>query len=182
MNNNFLIIVDMQNDFVTGSLGTDEAKSIVEGIKEYADNFEGEIIFTRDTHYGDYEETQEGRLLPVGHCMIGSVGWEIVPELSDLINTRKAKTFNKSTFGSQNLGYYIDSQAFLLSDDEYEEGINVYVCGVCTDICVISNALLIKAFSPEIKIHVLSSLCAGTTPEMHEKALSVMGSCLIDIM
>ena len=114
--------------------------------------------------------------------MIGSVGWEIVPELSDLIKTRKAKTFNKSTFGSQNLGYYIDSQAFLLSDDEYEEGINVYVCGVCTDICVISNALLIKAFSPEVKIHVLSSLCAGTTPEMHEKALSVMGSCLIDIM
>lgn len=182
MNNNFLIIVDMQNDFVTGSLGTDEAKSIVEGIKEYADNFEGEIIFTRDTHYGDYNETQEGKMLPVEHCKIGSVGWDVVPELASLITERKAKTFNKSTFGSQYLGYYIDNSTFFLSDEAYEDGVDVYICGVCTDICVISNVLLIKAFNPEIKIHVLSSLCAGTTPEMHEKALSVMGSCLIDIM
>ena len=171
-----LIVVDMQEDFVNGELGTPEAKAIAPRIKEYAEKFEGRIYFTRDTHYGDYLKTQEGKNLPIKHCIIGSVGWEIVPELNGINHVN----INKSRFASiplaQRISYYSD-----LCEEDGEE-IKVYICGVCTDICVVSNALVIKAFAPEVEISVIKDLCAGTSPEKHDAALKVMESCQINII
>ena len=170
---NILIVVDMQKDFVTGELGTPEAQSIVPKIKQYAKKFDGVIFFTRDTHFGDYFETQEGEKLPIKHCTIGSVGWEIVPELNDINHTDIQKSRFASLQLAQRISYY---------DDFCEQDLNVYLCGVCTDICVISNAMVIKAFAPEVKVYVLKDLCAGTSQEKHDAALNVMESCQINVI
>lgn len=162
-----LIVIDMQNDFVTGSLGTKEAQAIVPNVKkkiqEYTDCGD-QIIFTRDTHDTDYLETQEGKMLPVEHCIYPSKGWEIV----DGLEVPNCIHVNKTSFGWS--GWY---------ELNYKE---IELIGVCTDICVISNALILKAQFPELKITVDASCCAGVTPELHEAALKVMRSCQINVI
>lgn len=163
-----LIVIDMQNDFITGSLGTKEACGIVPAVRARCEQAaaEGEdILFTQDTHGADYLKTQEGRKLPVEHCIRGSHGWEICEELKPFAGTR----IEKPGFGSIELAK---------ACAPYEA---LELCGLCTDICVISNALLLKAFYPEKEILVDASLCVGVTPESHNTALSAMKSCQIEL-
>lgn len=166
-----LIVVDMQNDFIDGRLGTHEAEIIVplviEKIKAYEDA-EDEIIFTQDTHAEDYLSTQEGKKLPVVHCRKGTRGWE----LEDTIGKFSGKRFEKNTFGSTECMDYVKAGAY-----EFIE-----LVGLCTDICVISNAMLLKAALPEAFITVDSSCCAGVTPESHETALEAMKMCQIAVI
>ena len=168
-----LVVVDMQNDFVTGCLGTDEAQAVTEGIRSFAGSFDGDIVFTRDTHGGDYLSTQEGRRLPVVHCVKDTDGWQIVPELKPLSESDKClKIFDKPVFGSEELAQFA-------REKNYDE---IVLCGVCTGICVISNAVLIKAFAPETTVTVRSDLCACVTPESHLTALAAMKTCHIDVV
>lgn len=167
-----LVIVDMQKDFTYGCLGTEEAKAVIGKIAEYTRNFAGDIVFTRDTHDSGYLDTQEGKKLPVEHCIKGTEGWEIVPELKDAEQNAKA-IFDKQTFGSLELAQYIAN-----AGNKYDE---VQFCGVCTGICVISNALLVKAHMPEMPLAVLKDLCACVTPESHQTALDAMATCQIEI-
>lgn len=169
----YLIVVDMQNDFIDGALGTAEAQAILPAVAEKVRDFDGKVVFTRDTHHENYLETQEGRNLPVIHCVEGSKGWELAPELEALRLEYGLEVFNKPTFGSTAL-------AGMLMN-EYQKGNvdSVELCGVCTDICVISNALLIKASMPELPVYLHTSLCAGTTPENHCSAITAMSMCQI---
>lgn len=167
-----LIVVDMQNDFIDGALGTAEAVAIVPHVAQKIRDFEGRVLFTRDTHEENYMETQEGRNLPVPHCIRGTDGWQIHPELEKL---RREEPVNKVTFGSDMLGE-------ILRKMDAEETIrSITLIGLCTDICVISNAMLIKAFLPEAEIIVDSSCCAGVTPESHRTALDAMKMCQIRV-
>lgn len=168
-----LIIVDMQNDFIDGALGTKEAAAIVPKVEDKIRNFDGEVFFTRDTHETWYLETQEGKNLPVPHCIRGAEGWQIRKELDAL---RKTEPIDKETFGSTDLA------ADLLALHEDEEIGSITLVGLCTDICVISNALLIKATLPEVPIYVDAACCAGVTPESHENALKAMEACQIKVM
>ena len=156
--------------FVTGSLGTKEACGIVgkvtEKIKSWVESGQ-EIVFTRDTHTEAYSGTQEGRLLPVEHCRKGTWGWELIPEIQEYAKGRRI--FDKGSFGSMDLAGYI-------RDGEYD---GVEMIGLCTDICVVSNALLVKAYAPELPVWVDSSCCAGVTPESHEAALCTMRMCQV---
>lgn len=170
----FLIVVDMQNDFIDGALGTKEAVAIVPAVIDKIKNFKGKVIATRDTHTEDYLNTQEGRNLPVKHCIEGSYGWEIQKDIAELIST---EPFNKPTFGSQELGEYLKKY-----DANTEKIDSITLIGLCTDICVISNAMLIKAFLPEVPVKVDAKCCAGVTPEAHERALGAMTSCQIEIV
>ena len=165
-----LVVVDMQNDFVTGCLGTKEAQEITGAVAEFVKGFDGGVVFTRDTHGEDYMNTQEGKKLPVPHCLKGSEGWEIVPELKGL--TEGVKVFDKPTFGSTELAEYV-------KNGNYDE---VTLIGVCTGICVMSNALLIKAFSIEVPVKVIADLCACVTPDTHQTALSAMATCQVEII
>ncbi len=166
-----LIVVDMQKDFIDGALGTNEATSIVNNVIDKIKNFDGEKIFTRDTHYDNYMDTQEGKNLPVKHCIKDSEGWNIEKEI-DSLRTDDMKVFDKPTFGSVELAKYLSSN----------EGIeSVTLIGLCTDICVISNAMLIKAFMPEVKVVVDASCCAGVTPDSHNNALEAMKMCQIEV-
>lgn len=168
-----LVVVDMQNDFVTGPLGTPEARTILPKVAEKVKNFPGRVLFTRDTHEENYLESREGKALPVPHCIRGSRGWEICPELETL---RKEEPIDKPTFGSTGLG------EVLRAADQYGEKIGkITLVGVCTDICVISNALLLRAFLPEAEIAVDAACCAGVTPESHQTALRAMKACQIAI-
>jgi nicotinamidase/pyrazinamidase len=167
-----LVVVDMQNDFIDGSLGTKEAVEIVPSVKEKIENFDGKVIFTRDTHFDNYLETQEGTLLPVKHCIKNTNGWQIHPELDAL---RVSEAVDKPTFGSVILGKK------LVEENEKETIESVTLIGLCTDICVISNALLIKAFLPEVPIIVDAKCCAGVTPDSHKNALNAMMACQIKI-
>ena len=170
---NILLVIDMQNDFIDGALGTPEAVAIVPKVREKIRNFDGTVLFTRDTHGENYMETQEGKNLPVPHCIRGTDGWQIRPELEEL---RVTEPIDKGTFGSDELGK-------ILRDLNDEDPIGtITVIGLCTDICVISNALLAKAFLPEVPIEVDASCCAGVTPESHENALKAMASCQIRIV
>ena len=170
-----LIVVDMQNDFVDGSLGTPEAQRIVDHVVEKIMHFEGRVLFTQDTHEGDYLETQEGVRLPVEHCIRGTKGWELVPAIEALLMP-DSQVIEKPTFGSSEL-------VGLLERLNEEEPIrSITLAGLCTDICVISNALLIKAYFPEIPIAVDATCCAGVTVESHQRALDAMRVCQIDIV
>ncbi len=163
-----LIIIDMQKDFVTGALGTKEAQEmlprLVKKLEAIAEEGAVDLIFTQDTHTENYLDTQEGKNLPVVHCIKKSDGWQIVPELQKFIPRAKA-VVEKKSFGSTRLPSLIKP---------YEV---VEFAGVCTDICVISNALLIKAFYPEQRIQIDAACCAGSSPEAHKKALDVMKNC-----
>ena len=164
-----LIVVDMQNDFIDGSLGTGEAVKIVPAVVEKVKNFDGEVIFTQDTHGENYSDTQEGRKLPVRHCIENTEGWEIREELKPYIRTG----WKKRSFGSIALAQMIAEMRDIES---------IELVGLCTDICVVSNALIIKAANPEIPLIVDSSCCAGVTPEKHEAALEVMRSCQVEVV
>ncbi len=170
-----LVVVDMQNDFIDGALGTDEAAAIVpkvkEKIKEYRDE-NAAVIFTRDTHGEDYMKTQEGRRLPVPHCIKGTCGWEI----TDALDVEASLVIDKPAFGSLRL------MEELSSINESGGLESVELIGLCTDICVISNAMLIKAGLPEVTVTVDPACCAGVTPETHETALKAMEMCQIDIL
>lgn len=181
-----LVVIDMQNDFVTGSLGTPEARAIVprvlSHVKKCAEDGT-EVFFTRDTHTDDYLNTAEGKKLPVPHCIYDTEGWQIIPELRDIYAAEFGDNLipiNKPTFGSTRLAEELlwISQNMVDSDDVLE----IELCGVCTDICVVSNALMLKAFMPEAKISVRELLCAGTSVDAHRKALDTMRSCQIDVI
>lgn len=165
-----LVVVDMQNDFIDGALGTPEAVKIVPAVYEKIKNFDGDIVFTMDTHSSIYLETQEGKNLPVEHCIKGTDGWKLNEKIEPL--SQCCRIFEKPTFGSVELANFI-------TGGNYSE---VEIIGLCTDICVISNALLIKAFLPETPITVDSSCCAGVTPESHGNALTAMKMCQINIV
>ena len=167
-----ILVIDMQNDFIYGPLGTPEAVEITEPLCEYVKGAGCEVIFTRDTHTADYLTTAEGRRLPVVHCIEKTQGWQIAAPLAKLAE----RVFDKPTFGSTALAEYLVRENAVLPIDEIE------LCGVCTDICVISNAMLIKAHLPECRITVNSRLCAGTSPEAHERALLCMQGCHIEII
>lgn len=168
-----LVVVDMQNDFIDGALGSAEAASIVGAVAERVEKFSGEVIFTRDTHYENYLSTSEGIKLPVKHCIKDTFGWQIstgieVPE--------GARIFDKETFGSTELAHT------LARENEKEKISEVELVGLCTDICVISNAFILKAYLPECEISVNSALCRGVTPESHENALAAMRACQIKVI
>ncbi|WP_300410250.1 isochorismatase family cysteine hydrolase [Lagierella sp.] len=165
-----LVVVDMQNDFVIGSLGTKEAKAILPRVVEKIEGFDGEIYFTRDTHEEDYLNTQEGKVLPVKHCIKGTEGWELHPEIQKYA---KENIIDKVTFGSKELAEKIEEVHGKEKID------SITLVGLCTDICVISNALILKAFIPEVKIIVDENCCAGVSPESHERALESMKACQI---
>ena len=169
-----LLVIDMQNDFIDGSLGTPEAAAIVPAVVERVRGFDGDVIFTRDTHFENYMETQEGQNLPVPHCIRGTKGWEIEPRLDALRLELDAPVLDKLTFGCREL------PAFL--EERYPEGLeSVELVGLCTDICVISNAMLLKAFFPELPVCVTASCCAGVTPQSHGNALEAMKMCQIAV-
>lgn len=178
-----LVVVDMQNDFVDGALGTPEAVGIIPNICKKIKGFDGKVVFTMDTHQQEYLDTQEGKCLPVKHCINGTSGWELQRDVRDAIHAHKSTyfpatpfEFDKPTFGSVELGLHI---AEVEQKKEIEE---IVLVGLCTDICVISNALLLKAFVPEIPITVDASCCAGVTPESHRNALVAMRMCQINII
>ena len=168
-----LIVVDMQNDFISGALGSAAAMQIVKPVADRIKEFDGRVIFTRDTHTDEYMQTQEGRKLPVPHCIKETHGWQIdsaitVPEGSVI--------FDKITFGSVELAQY------LVSLNEKETIDQIELVGLCTDICVISNAMIVKAYYPEIPIYVDAKACAGVTPQSHKNALDAMKMCQINII
>jgi nicotinamidase-related amidase len=171
-----LIVVDMQNDFVDGALGTDEAKAIVPRVIDKVKNHKGTVIYTRDTHDQGYISTQEGRNLPVTHCVESTLGWEIIDELKKLALENSSIVFNKDTFGSKDL---INHLVELEKSEPIEE---IQIVGLCTDICVISNALAIKTYLPEVPIVVDAKCCAGVSPESHEIAIKAMKTCQVSIL
>lgn len=175
MPRNYLIVVDMQNDFVNGSLGTGEARAIVPKVIKKVMEFDGTVIFTRDTHRSNYMETQEGRLLPVEHCIAYSDGWELIDELEAVKMKAGFRAYSKSTFASVDLAVDLRAEHVKQSIESIE------VIGLCTDICVVSNALLLKAYLPEVPIYVDAACCAGVTPQKHEAALETMRSCQVMI-
>lgn len=170
-----LIVIDMQNDFVDGSLGTKEAQGIVGNVVEKIRQYQGKKVFaTRDTHGENYKSTSEGKHLPVPHCIKGTQGWEIRPEVFDALKEVNAEIIDKPFFGSLVL---VDRLAEMAIQEELE----IELVGLCTDICVVSNALLLKARLPEAVIRVDASCCAGVTPESHEAAIVTMKMCQVDI-
>lgn len=174
----YLIVVDMQKDFIDGSLGTEEAQSIVEKVKEKILSYPKDRVYaTLDTHGEDYLSTQEGKVLPVPHCIKGTEGWGLHPALKELI--LPDHFFEKGSFGSLQLA---ESMRELFRQQDSMEGASIELVGLCTDICVVSNALLLKAFLPEVPISVDSSCCAGVTKEKHLAALETLRSCQIEVL
>lgn len=169
----FLIVVDMQRDFVDGALGTPEAQAIVAGAVEKILHFDGEIIATLDTHGADYLQTSEGRKLPVPHCIRGTDGWKLDARVAAALEQRGYTAIEKPSFGSLELPEAIRRSA-------PDGALDIELIGLCTDICVVSNALILKAHFPEAEIHVDPSCCAGVTHERHRAALATMQSCQID--
>ena len=170
-NRKLLVVVDMQKDFIDGSLGTPEAQAIVPSVKKRIEEYVAEgqdVVFTLDTHYENYMETLEGKNLPVFHCLKGSEGWQLAPELQNF----PGKRFEKPTFGSVDLARYVQ-------DREYER---IELLGLCTDICVITNAMLLKTVLPGTPIAVNEACCAGVTPESHANALKAMKMCQVEIV
>ena len=165
-----LVVVDMQNDFIDGALGTPEAASIVPYVREVIESFDGKVLFTRDTHFADYMDTQEGKNLPVPHCIKDTDGWRIRRELDAL---RKTPAIDKITFGSKDLVDILKGEPSIES---------ITFVGLCTYICVISNVMLTKAFFPEIPLIVDAKACAGVTPESHQNALAAMKMCQVRIV
>lgn len=169
-----LVVVDMQKDFVDGALGTKEAAGIVDAVVDVIQSFDGEVVYTKDTHFDNYMETQEGKKLPVPHCIRNSAGWQLDDKVQAAFKEHN-RVFEKVTFGSKELARYLEQE------NEKEVIEEVTLIGLCTDICVISNAMLIKAFLPEARIQVIERACAGVTPESHHNALEAMKVCQIEI-
>jgi len=169
-----LIVVDMQKDFVDGALGSKEAVAIVDNVVKKIEGFEGDIIVTYDTHRENYMETQEGKNLPVPHCIKGTAGWKLDAKVQAALDKKAYKAVEKPTFGSTELPEYIKAN--------YKPAeIEIELIGLCTDICVVSNALLMKANFLETKVSVDASCCAGVTPESHNAALTTMKMCQVNV-
>jgi len=169
----YLVVVDMQNDFVDGSLGTEEAVNIIDNVVSEITNFTGQVLFTCDTHDDNYENTVEGNFLPVRHCIQNTKGWAIQEKVKEALDSVGAIGFLKETFGCESLVDYLKNQ---------EKVDSIGIIGLCTDICVISNALTLKTYFPNTEIWVRSNACAGVTPKSHENALSAMKMCHIKII
>ncbi len=169
-----LLVIDMQTDFVDGALGSPEAVAIIPNVlREIAKYDKKDIIATRDTHPESYMQTREGRYLPVPHCIQYTSGWKLHPEIAPALEG--CMIVDKPTFGSTELSDHIVKLA-------ETEDVEVTLVGLCTDICVVSNAMLIKAALPEIDVKVVADACAGVTPESHSAALMTMKMCQIDII
>lgn len=168
-----LVVIDVQNDFVSGSLGTQEAQEMLPRLVAKLEAFDGVVFATQDTHGADYAQTQEGKMLPVAHCERGTWGWRMVDEVEALVERKGATVFEKPCFGSTAL---VDALVKLHEDGSLE---SVELVGLCTDICVVSNALMIKAALPEMPVYADASCCAGVTPQKHDAALDVMESCQV---
>ena len=176
MSKKLLIVVDMQNDFTTGALRNEDAIAIIPNVVNKVKEAVAEgtdVIFTRDTHTDEYMNTEEGRNLPVPHCIEGSEGWELIDELKPFASSA-AHVIDKVTFGSSTLGDILAK--------EYADASEVELIGICTDICVISNALLTKAFLPNVHVKVDASCCAGVTPDSHNTALDAMRACHVEVI
>lgn len=175
----FLIVVDMQKDFIDGALGTQEAMAVVPNVAEKIKGFDGKVIATMDTHDEGYLDTQEGRMLPVPHCIRLTEGWKINGGISDAIDElphgNLYTVIMKPAFGS------VDLATALAAANQQEPIDEVVLVGLCTDICVVSNALLVKAFLPEVKVTVDAACCAGVTPESHAAALKTMQMCQVNV-
>lgn len=169
-----LIVVDMQKDFVNGALGSKEAVGIVENVVKKIEGFDGDIIVTYDTHAENYMDTQEGKRLPVPHCIKGTEGWALDRNVQKALEDKEYKVIEKPTFGSTQLVEYIKSN---YNPDETE----IELIGLCTDICVVSNALLMKANFLETKVSVDAKCCAGVTPESHNASLLTMKMCQVEV-
>lgn len=171
---NVLVVVDMQKDFIDGSLGTKEAQAIVEPVIQKMKSYSrADIYLTRDTHPENYLETAEGKKLPVVHCIEGTAGWQLHPQIEALAEPEHI--IDKPTFGSV-------AMMELLREENEKEPLGIEIIGLCTDICVVSNALLLKAAMPENTIKVDSSCCAGVTPDSHGAALATMRMCQIEVI
>ena len=165
----YLIVVDMQNDFIYGCLGSEAARSIIDRVVKRTSEFDGKVRFTLDTHYDNYLNTQEGKYLPVKHCIENTQGWEII----DPLKPYAVNCFKKNTFGSVELAEQLSKEKDIES---------IELIGVCTSICVISNAMLLKAFLPETKIIVRADCCACVSEESHKAALKAMETAQIEIV
>ena len=170
----FLVVVDMQKDFVDGALGTKEAVAIVPNVVKKINEFDGKIFVTYDTHFENYMETNEGKNLPVEHCIKGTDGWKLNDEVAAALSGKDYTEVEKITFGSVKLPELVKAAA---GDEEF----TVELIGLCTDICVVSNALMLKANFPEMDMFVDSICCAGVTVESHEAALKTMAMCQIEV-
>ena len=171
----FLVVVDMQKDFVDGALGSVDAVAIVPGVVEKIKSFDGEIFITLDTHFDNYPETAEGKKLPVLHCIKGTDGWQLDKNVASALADREYTAVEKPTFGSLELPRLIEAAS---DGDDF----SIEIIGLCTDICVVSNALVLKANFPEMPIAVDSACCAGVTAQAHDAALATMRSCQIDVI
>ena len=171
----FLVVVDMQKDFVDGALGSSEALAIIPAAVEKIRSFDGELFVTYDTHFEDYLDSSEGKKLPVPHCIYGTPGWELEPRVAEAVEEMPHYKVQKYTFGSTTLPH-------LMMEVADGDAFSIELIGLCTDICVVSNALLLKAHFPDAPISVDSACCAGVTPELHEAALKTMRSCQIDVL
>lgn len=173
MKDKLLIVIDMQKDFVDGALGTAEAQDILPAVEEKVENWPGRVIFTKDTHEEGYLSTQEGSLLPVKHCMKGTEGWRLAGNLERIQQQKNWPVYEKPAFGSMELMEAVKGM-------HREHPIESIECiGLCTDICVVSNVLILKAALPEVPIYVDDTCCAGTTPENHQAALTTMACCQV---
>lgn len=170
-----LVVVDIQNDFVDGALGTPEAVAIIDAAAEKIKNFDGDIFVTYDTHYDNYMDTLEGKKLPVPHCIKGTNGWELNPKIAEALKGKNYKTIEKLTFGSVDLPQLVKEK---IGNQKAE----ITLIGLCTDICVVSNALLLKANILDSEIFVDSACCAGVTPDTHNAALDTMRCCQINVI
>ena len=169
-----LLVIDMQKDFIDGALGTPEAVAIVDRVAEEIRKYPTENVFaTRDTHPENYLDTQEGRNLPVVHCVKGTLGWQLNEKIAAALGS--AEIVNKPTFGSVALAEKVKAMA-------EKEPLEVTLVGLCTDICVVSNALLVKAYLPETPVRVIADCCAGVTPESHKAALETMKMCQVAVV
>ena len=170
-----LVVVDVQKDFVDGALGSAEAVAIVDNVVSKIKHFEGDIIVTYDTHFENYMETQEGKNLPVPHCIKGSDGWQLDAKVQAAVDQKTYKAIEKPTFGSTALPEYIKAN--------YDpRDIEIELIGLCTDICVVSNALLMKANFLETKVSVDATCCAGVTVDSHNAALTTMKMCQVNVI
>lgn len=175
MMKHFLVVVDMQNDFVDGALGSKEAVAIVPQVVKKIEGFDGDIFATLDTHLDNYLQTAEGKKLPVPHCIKGTEGWQLNKDVAAALEEKGYTAVEKTTFGSVGL-------PSTLAEAANGEPFDIELIGLCTDICVVSNALLLKAIYQETPIAVDAACCAGVTPEKHEAALETMRSCQIDVL
>lgn len=170
-----LVVVDMQKDFVDGALGTKEAVAIVDNVVNKINGHDGDIFVTYDTHFENYMETSEGKKLPVPHCIKGTDGWKLNDKVQAALDAKAYTEVEKITFGSVDLPQLVKKA---VGDGEFE----IELVGLCTDICVVSNALLLKATFPEVAISVDASCCAGVTPDTHNAALATMKMCQINVV